>query len=132
VVDGIFAGQRTLDATATVLRDDQTQAHLLVHATLPMIDERPAIALLSLTDVTPLKQAQAELERADRRKNEFLAMIVHELRNPLAPIRYAAELLRETGQRHDLCDPVGQRPGKAGPPAGDLDRRPAGPVPCSA
>ncbi|MBU8977759.1 hypothetical protein JI752_016545 [Lysobacter sp. MMG2] len=35
-----------------------------------------------------------ELEQSDRRKDEFLAMLAHELRNPLAPIRTAAELLR--------------------------------------
>jgi signal transduction histidine kinase len=34
------------------------------------------------------------LEQADRRKDEFLASLAHELRNPLAPIRAAAELLR--------------------------------------
>ena len=34
------------------------------------------------------------VEEHDRRKNEFLAMLAHELRNPLAPIRSAAELLR--------------------------------------
>lgn len=46
------------------------------------------------TDVTALKQAEAELREADRRKDEFLAMLAHELRNPLAPIRNAAEILR--------------------------------------
>lgn len=35
-----------------------------------------------------------ELEQADRSKDEFLAMLAHELRNPLAPIRNAAELLK--------------------------------------
>ncbi len=34
------------------------------------------------------------LQEADRRKDEFLAMVAHELRNPLAPIRTAAQLLR--------------------------------------
>ncbi|MBA3595749.1 MAG: PAS domain-containing protein, partial [Polaromonas sp.] len=46
------------------------------------------------TDVSPLKQAENELREADRRKDEFLALLAHELRNPLAPIRTAAELLR--------------------------------------
>ena len=36
------------------------------------------------------------LAEADRRKNEFLAMLAHELRNPLQPIRAAVELLRQT------------------------------------
>jgi PAS domain S-box-containing protein len=38
-----------------------------------------------------------ELELADRQKNEFLAMLAHELRNPLAPIRNGIELLRMPG-----------------------------------
>jgi signal transduction histidine kinase len=36
----------------------------------------------------------AELREADRRKDEFLAMLAHELRNPLAPIRNAVQILR--------------------------------------
>lgn len=53
------------------------------------------------TDITELKQAQLERERllealreADRRKDEFLAMLAHELRNPLAPILHAVQILR--------------------------------------
>jgi len=46
------------------------------------------------TDVSPLKAAEQELREADRRKDEFIATLAHELRNPLAPIRTAAELLR--------------------------------------
>jgi signal transduction histidine kinase/DNA-binding NarL/FixJ family response regulator len=38
-----------------------------------------------------------EVETADRQKNEFLSMLAHELRNPLAPIRNAAEVLRLKG-----------------------------------
>jgi signal transduction histidine kinase len=44
-------------------------------------------------DVTGLKNAQQALHDADARKDEFLAMLAHELRNPLAPIRAGAELL---------------------------------------
>ena len=41
-----------------------------------------------------LQRAIDKLREADARKDEFLAMLAHELRNPLAPIRSAAELLR--------------------------------------
>jgi CheY-like chemotaxis protein len=40
-----------------------------------------------------LKQTQDALREADRRKDEFLATLAHELRNPLAPIRHAVKLL---------------------------------------
>ena len=39
----------------------------------------------------------AEVREADRRKNEFLAMLAHELRNPLAPIRNAVHIMRGAG-----------------------------------
>lgn len=45
-------------------------------------------------DVTSRKDAEATLQDADQRKDEFLAMLAHELRNPLAPIGAAAELLQ--------------------------------------
>ena len=57
-------------------------------------------------DITERKRLEEELRRraedladADRRKDEFLAMLAHELRNPLAPIRNAVQLMRqvETG-----------------------------------
>jgi len=40
-----------------------------------------------------LQQQEVALREADRRKDEFLAMLAHELRNPLAPISNANELL---------------------------------------
>ncbi|TCZ83633.1 PAS domain-containing protein [Lysobacter sp. N42] len=44
-----------------------------------------------------LEQSEAALRQADRRKDEFLAMLAHELRNPLAPIRTAAEVIALPG-----------------------------------
>jgi PAS domain S-box-containing protein len=41
-----------------------------------------------------LRQIASELSESDRRKDQFLAMLAHELRNPLAPIRNAVEILR--------------------------------------
>jgi PAS domain S-box-containing protein len=48
-------------------------------------------------DVTERKQAEATLREADQRKDAFLAMLAHELRNPLGPIRNAVEILRSPG-----------------------------------
>lgn len=44
-----------------------------------------------------LRQSETELREADKRKDEFLAMLAHELRNPLAPIRTGLELIRLAG-----------------------------------
>jgi signal transduction histidine kinase len=44
-----------------------------------------------------LRQRLQELAQADRQKNEFLAMLAHELRNPLAPMRNALHLMRMPG-----------------------------------
>src|SRR6202040_1453039 len=41
-----------------------------------------------------LRQLAADLSEADRRKDEFLAMLAHELRNPLAPIRTSLQILK--------------------------------------
>jgi PAS domain S-box-containing protein len=46
-------------------------------------------------DITDRKRLEAELQGADRRKNEFLAMLAHELRNPLAPICNAVQILKQ-------------------------------------
>jgi PAS domain S-box-containing protein len=63
-------------------------------------------------DITERKHLEEELRRraealaeADRQKDEFLAMLSHELRNPLAPIRTAAQILRLRG----MNDPTLQR-----------------------
>ena len=61
-----------------------------------------AVGLL-VTDLTTQRHHEKlnalleALKEADRRKNEFLAMLAHELRNPLAPIRNAVQVLRLTG-----------------------------------
>jgi CheY-like chemotaxis protein len=59
-------------------------------------------------DITHRKRLEQELQRrvqemaeADRRKDEFLALLAHELRNPLAPIRNGVEVMRVVG----LSDP---------------------------
>lgn len=46
------------------------------------------------TDITERKKAEDALYTANRRKDEFLATLAHELRNPLAPLRNALEMLR--------------------------------------
>jgi PAS domain S-box-containing protein len=47
-----------------------------------------------IEDVTERKHAEEDLRQSDRRKDEFLAVLAHELRNPLAPIRNSLHILR--------------------------------------
>jgi len=72
--------------------------------TLPDAGGRTIAYATVSQDVTERKQMEDSLRRlardlseADRRKNEFLAMLAHELRNPLAPISNAARALRVNG-----------------------------------
>lgn len=60
-------------------------------------------------DVTDARQAARALNSAARRKDNFLAMLAHELRNPLAPIRTAAQALKHprlTRSELDACQAV--------------------------
>jgi PAS domain S-box-containing protein len=48
----------------------------------------------AITDITERRALEERLREIDRRKDEFIALLAHELRNPLAPIRYSAGLLK--------------------------------------
>jgi PAS domain S-box-containing protein len=64
--------------------------------TIPVADAPPRRIGVTI-DVTDRKRDEQALQEADRRKNDFLATLAHELRNPLAPIRNAVELMRIKG-----------------------------------
>lgn len=67
----------------------EERAHVLRHP------ESGRLSVSGLVwDITKRKELEASLLEADRRKDEFLATLAHELRNPLAPIRNAAHLLQ--------------------------------------
>jgi two-component system CheB/CheR fusion protein len=89
-----------IDQESEVRRDDgrryllrvcpyRTPAHKIEGATVVLID----IDALAQTQDN-LRKRIAELAVADRHRNEFLAILAHELRNPLAPLRNAAQILR--------------------------------------
>jgi PAS domain S-box-containing protein len=63
----------------------------------PIRDERGRVVRIAgiAEDITERKRVEEERRAADRRKEEFLAVLSHELRNPLAPIQTALELLEQ-------------------------------------
>ena len=78
--------RRPIDDTAAPIRDDEG---------------RFVGVVLVFRDITERRRLEEELQRRsddlaerDRRKDEFLAMLAHELRNPLAPIRNTLQVLR--------------------------------------
>ena len=73
-------------------------ASLVNQVVMLIIDWGSALIIASmLTAGAAARRAQLELEQADRHKDEFLAILSHELRNPLAPIRTAADILSVPG-----------------------------------
>jgi signal transduction histidine kinase/ActR/RegA family two-component response regulator len=58
-------------------------------------------AVGAFVDVTRIKQVEAQLIEADRQKDEFLAALSHELRNPLMPIVTSVEILKRFGVSTD-------------------------------
>ena len=76
-------------------RPDGQRVTVLAYAN-PLHDKSAKLigAVNVLLDITKQKQVEAALRENDRARNEFLAVLSHELRNPLAPIPFAIELLR--------------------------------------
>ena len=63
-------------------------------------------AVLVFRDITERKKVENALSEADRRKNDFIALLAHELRNPLAPIRNGLQVMRLAGGDVDALAPA--------------------------
>lgn len=87
--------------------DGAVRRRTVLMSAAPVFDAAgdPLAGVVVQVDITKRVQAEAALRRADRLKDEFLATLAHELRNPLAPIRTAVELIR----RRDPADATVQR-----------------------
>jgi two-component system CheB/CheR fusion protein len=105
-LDRARAGQADCDAEYRCVWPDGSVRWLMVRGrgvADPAGEAAPRLVGVSI-DVTERKLLEAELRQraeqlaeADRKKDEFLATLAHELRNPLAPIRTALEILRLGG-----------------------------------
>ena len=97
------AGASISNREIEVTLGDQGRRTLVLNATPIVRSDRPIRLLLAIEDVTNARAAETlridaeTLRQVDRRKDEFLGILAHELRNPLAPMRFALELLRRSG-----------------------------------
>jgi signal transduction histidine kinase/DNA-binding response OmpR family regulator len=94
-------GERTLGALALSVGAASPELMPRDLVTLQELVSRAAIALDNARlysslqrEIVRSREAEESLQDANRRKDEFLAMLSHELRNPLAPIRNAVEVIR--------------------------------------
>jgi len=95
ILEQIASGKRIQSYETVRIRKDGSQIDLSV--TISPIrgnDGRVVGASTIGRDITDRKRAEKRLAEADRQKDQFLAMLGHELRNPLAAVRNATELLK--------------------------------------
>lgn len=113
LLDYIYTSGQTHigQATPVVFRDAENaeRQRFLDFVLQPIKDHEGKITGIFANgyDVTERVLLQRSLEEQDRRKDEFLAMLAHELRNPLAPIRNACELLMQTAQYGSMSHSLG-------------------------
>ncbi len=82
---------RYVESVETVRANAQGAAEWVVGTNLDVTERKLA--------EMQLRQLAADLSEADRQKDEFLATLAHELRNPLAPIRNGLELMKQAGEQ---------------------------------
>src|SRR5690348_9725121 len=98
LADLFEGGCESVVAEARFVRHDGASIWVKLAASLSRVgDERGAHAVVAIEDVTERKHAEDDLREADRRKDEFLAILAHELRNPLAPIHNSLHIFRMAG-----------------------------------
>ncbi len=93
-VQAAMESRRPYHLEHRVLRPDGTERVVLEHGEM-ILDERgrPVRIVGAVLDITERTRVEEALREADRRKDEFLGVLSHELRNPLAPVRNALWLL---------------------------------------
>ncbi len=87
--------------------DDGREVCVLLTGVVIFRDGVPVRNVGTLQDVTERRAAELALREADRRKDEFLAMLAHELRTPLAPLRNALRYLERCGVPEQGRGPLG-------------------------
>jgi two-component system CheB/CheR fusion protein len=98
IFDSLRRGEVVLPFETVRVRKDGRRLNILLTVS-PVLDRTGQIVEASAIahDITEQKKAEAALQEEARRKDEFLAMLGHELRNPLAPIRNSLHILSLAG-----------------------------------
>jgi PAS domain S-box-containing protein len=89
------ANEGSFEVEFRIVRPDGGTRWLMCRGRTLTDGKRRPVRLLGATlDITARKAGEDSLREADQRKDEFLAILAHELRNPLAPIRTALHVLK--------------------------------------
>lgn len=104
ILSKLLDGESLIDHPARLQHKDGSIRHVLIRSNARLVDGEFVSTRCITRDMTERVQLEAALEQRlqelaelDRRKDEFLAMLGHELRNPLAPIMNSLELMRIHG-----------------------------------
>ena len=90
----VLTENHSIEFEETVLAAGVTRYYASIKAPIRNAGGAPQGIVTVATDITERKRLEEALKDADRRKDEFLAVLAHELRNPLAPIRNVLQILR--------------------------------------
>ena len=93
--EGLARANSLLSEANIALQEEKTRELEIVNRSLQHANAELEAANRTLqSEIAERARAEQALKEADRHKDEFLAMLAHELRNPLAPIHNAVELMR--------------------------------------
>ncbi len=98
ILEKLTRGETICEREARLKCKDGSIRHVLINSTVLWQDGKFVRTRCLTLDITARKEAEEALRAADRRKDEFLAILAHELRNPLAPIRNSLHILRLSQQ----------------------------------
>jgi PAS domain S-box-containing protein len=107
-LERLRSGQRLNDYEARIRCKDGMIKDVLIDSSGLWENGRFIYTRCFTRDVTDRKRAEQALREADRRKDEFLAILAHELRNPLAPIRNSLHILRLVTHGDATAEKVGE------------------------